>query len=63
LLLTHWHGDHINAVDEIVEKTGAKITAGINEIPYLQINNKMFEQMMMILSVSVTITTIKCQNK
>lgn len=35
--LTHWHFDHTNAVDEIVEKTGAKITAGINEIPYLQI--------------------------
>ncbi|CAC9487250.1 Metallo-beta-lactamase family protein [uncultured Gammaproteobacteria bacterium] len=38
--LTHWHGDHINAVDEIVEKTGARITIGINEVPYLQIKNK-----------------------
>ncbi|NYT52384.1 MAG: MBL fold metallo-hydrolase [Candidatus Vesicomyosocius endoextente] len=37
--LTHWHFDHTNAVDEIVEATSAKITAGINEIPYLQINN------------------------
>ena len=37
--LTHWHNDHINAVDEIADKTGAKITAGINEIPYLQISN------------------------
>ncbi|MEO1940002.1 MBL fold metallo-hydrolase [Candidatus Thioglobus sp.] len=37
--LTHWHNDHMNAVDEIADKTNAKITAGINEIPYLQINN------------------------
>ena len=37
--LTHWHNDHINAVDKIADKTGAKITAGINEIPYLQISN------------------------
>ncbi len=33
--LTHWHYDHTNAVDEIAKKTGAKITAGINELPYL----------------------------
>ncbi len=38
--LTHWHYDHTNAVDEIVEKTGAKITAGINEISYLQIEHE-----------------------
>ncbi|CAC9561195.1 MBL-fold metallo-hydrolase superfamily [uncultured Gammaproteobacteria bacterium] len=37
--LTHWHFDHTNAVDEIVEKTGAKITVGIYEVPYLQIDN------------------------
>jgi len=37
--LTHWHNDHMNAVDEIADKTGAEITAGINEIPYLQISN------------------------
>ncbi len=36
--LTHWHFDHTNAVDEIVEKTGAKITVGVNELPYLQID-------------------------
>ncbi|SMM98478.1 beta-lactamase domain protein [uncultured Candidatus Thioglobus sp.] len=36
--LTHWHGDHTNAVDELVEKTGAKVTVGINEVPYLQID-------------------------
>jgi glyoxylase-like metal-dependent hydrolase (beta-lactamase superfamily II) len=38
--LTHWHNDHTNAVDEIVEKTNAKIIAGADEIPYLQIKNK-----------------------
>ncbi|MDC0407060.1 MBL fold metallo-hydrolase [Candidatus Thioglobus sp.] len=37
--LTHWHGDHTNAADEIAQKTGAKITAGINELPYLDIKN------------------------
>lgn len=37
--LTHWHFDHTNAVDEIFAKTGAKITAGINEIDYLQIDS------------------------
>ncbi len=37
--LTHWHFDHTNAVDELVEKTGAKVTVGINEIPYLQIDS------------------------
>ena len=31
--LTHWHPDHMNAADEITDKTGAKITAGINELP------------------------------
>lgn len=37
--LTHWHNDHMNAVDEIAEKTGAKITAGINEMPYLHLKH------------------------
>ncbi|MBC8493365.1 MAG: MBL fold metallo-hydrolase [Candidatus Thioglobus sp.] len=37
--LTHWHGDHTNAADEIAEKTGAKITVGINELPYLDIEH------------------------
>ncbi|MDC9714864.1 MAG: MBL fold metallo-hydrolase [Gammaproteobacteria bacterium] len=36
--LTHWHFDHTNAVDEIVEKTGAKVTVGVHEVPYLQID-------------------------
>jgi len=31
--LTHWHFDHTNAVDELVEMTGAKVTAGIHEMP------------------------------
>ncbi len=38
--LTHWHDDHVNAVDEIAKKTGAKITIGVNEIPYLEINSE-----------------------
>jgi glyoxylase-like metal-dependent hydrolase (beta-lactamase superfamily II) len=38
--LTHWHGDHTNATDEIADKTGAKITAGINEIPYLNLQHE-----------------------
>ena len=38
--LTHWHGDHTNAAREVAEKTGANITAGINEIPYLSIDNE-----------------------
>jgi len=37
--LTHWHGDHTNAVDELADKTGAKITVGVNEIPYLNITH------------------------
>lgn len=37
--LTHWHNDHVNAVDEIANKTGASITAGVNEISYLDIKN------------------------
>jgi glyoxylase-like metal-dependent hydrolase (beta-lactamase superfamily II) len=37
--LTHWHNDHTNAVDEIAQKTGARITVGINELPYLQIKS------------------------
>ena len=36
--LTHWHFDHTNAVDELVQKTGAKVTVGINELAYLQID-------------------------
>lgn len=35
--LTHWHPDHTNATDGIVNKTGAKVTIGIHEIPYLKI--------------------------
>lgn len=38
--LTHWHDDHTNAVDELVEKISAKITVGINETPYLQIEHQ-----------------------
>ncbi len=37
--LTHWHPDHMNAADEIADKTGAKITAGIDEVPYLKLQN------------------------
>jgi glyoxylase-like metal-dependent hydrolase (beta-lactamase superfamily II) len=37
--LTHWHHDPTNAVDEIAHKTGAKITAGINEVAYLNIRS------------------------
>ncbi len=37
--LTHWHGDHTNAADEIASKTGASITVGINELPYLDIEH------------------------
>ena len=37
--LTHWHGDHTNAADEIASKTNAKITVGINELPYLDIES------------------------
>ncbi len=33
--LTHWHPDHTNAVDELANKTNAKILAGCDEIPYL----------------------------
>ena len=36
--LTHWHFDHTNAVDELVAKTGAKVTVGEHEVPYLQID-------------------------
>ncbi|KAA0445916.1 MAG: MBL fold metallo-hydrolase [Candidatus Thioglobus sp.] len=36
--LTHWHFDHTNAVDELVEKTGAKVIIGVDEMPYLQID-------------------------
>ena len=38
--ITHWHGAHTNAVDDLANKTGAKITAGVNEVPYLNIENK-----------------------
>ncbi|MBE8189839.1 MAG: MBL fold metallo-hydrolase [Candidatus Thioglobus sp.] len=37
--LTHWHFDHTNAVDELVKKTGAKVTVGVFELPYLQIDS------------------------
>jgi glyoxylase-like metal-dependent hydrolase (beta-lactamase superfamily II) len=37
--LTHWHDDHINAVDELVEKTQAQVYASTAEISYLQINS------------------------
>jgi len=37
--ITHWHGDHTNAVDEMADKTGAKISAGVNELPYLDLTN------------------------
>ncbi|HIE78157.1 MAG TPA: MBL fold metallo-hydrolase [Candidatus Thioglobus sp.] len=37
--LTHWHPDHTNAVDELAHKTGATITAGINEVPYLRLEH------------------------
>ena len=37
--LTHWHGDHIGAADEIHQKTGATIFAGENEAPYLQLDS------------------------
>ena len=37
--ITHWHNDHINAVDEIAEKTGAKITVGVNETRYLRLRH------------------------
>ncbi len=33
--ITHWHPDHTNAVDELANKTNAKILAGSDEIPYL----------------------------
>ncbi|WXU00655.1 MAG: putative polyketide biosynthesis zinc-dependent hydrolase PksB [Catillopecten margaritatus gill symbiont] len=35
--LTHWHPDHTNAADELVDKTGAKITVGVNELPWLNV--------------------------
>ncbi len=37
--LTHWHPDHTNAVDEIAAKTGATITVGIHEMPYLNLSH------------------------
>lgn len=40
ILLTHWHFDHINATDEIAQKTGAIISIGKKELPYLQLKNK-----------------------
>ena len=40
ILITHWHYDHINAVDEMADKTGAKISAGIKEIELLNLKNK-----------------------
>ncbi|SFV55404.1 beta-lactamase domain protein [hydrothermal vent metagenome] len=35
--LTHWHPDHVNGVDELVNKTNAKVFIGINDKPYLKI--------------------------
>lgn len=40
ILITHWHYDHTNAVDEIADKTKAKISAGVNEIKNLALKNK-----------------------
>jgi len=38
--LTHWHGDHTNAADELADKTGAVITVGVNELPWLDITHE-----------------------
>jgi glyoxylase-like metal-dependent hydrolase (beta-lactamase superfamily II) len=38
--LTHWHPDHVNAVDELVDKTNCKAVIGINDEPYLMIKTK-----------------------
>lgn len=38
--LTHWHPDHVNAVDELVTKTQCKVFIGINDAPYLMIKTK-----------------------
>jgi hydroxyacylglutathione hydrolase len=37
--LTHWHPDHVNATDELYEKTGATVKIGENELDYLQIDS------------------------
>ncbi len=37
--LTHWHGDHSGAADEIQQKTGAEIFVGKNEVPYLDLSS------------------------
>jgi glyoxylase-like metal-dependent hydrolase (beta-lactamase superfamily II) len=37
--LTHWHNDHTNAVDALVKATNAKVSVGINELPYLTLNS------------------------
>ena len=37
--VTHWHGDHIGAVDEVHEKTGAQIFVGEFEVPYLELES------------------------
>ena len=37
--VTHWHGDHIGAVDEIHQKTGAQIFVGVNEVDYLELTS------------------------
>lgn len=37
--LTHWHPDHTNATDALVQKTGARVYAGKNEKHYLRIIN------------------------
>ena len=35
--LTHWHLDHTNATDELVEKTGCEVKIGKNGLQYLQV--------------------------
>lgn len=37
--LTHWHPDHTNAADEVADKTGATITAGVDEVDFLNLDH------------------------
>jgi glyoxylase-like metal-dependent hydrolase (beta-lactamase superfamily II) len=39
ILLTHWHNDHVNAVDYIVEKTGCQVISGVNDIENIPTSN------------------------